>query len=106
MHRRSDSRPARIFGRSLVRRVVLPQRLVAVTRTDDKCPECGGIGSIKYVSWYPGCSDIVTDADCAACLGTGKRQILEPSSAPPPNAAPHEHAEAEEAAYLEETSNG
>ena len=49
-----------------------------MTRDDDKCPECGGSGSIKHVSWYPGCSYLVTGATCPTCNGTGKRRETEP----------------------------
>ena len=80
--------------------------------TDDTCPECRGLKRIPA----PGGTSVKNGVlvhdlvhrqrRCPTCLGIGKQPILEPSSAPSPNAAPHEHAEAEEAAYLEETSNG
>ena len=44
-----------------------------MTHTDDKCPECGGLGSVafqkeddfgRFAGWHP----------CPTCNGTGKRR--------------------------------
>ena len=73
-----------------------------MTRDDEKCPECGGSGLRDPDNGGPPVwSTTMRLEDCPTCNGTGKQPMLEPSSASPPNAAPHEHTEAEEAAYLE-----
>ena len=79
-----------------------------MTHTDDTCPECKGEAVLPPTAVRCGCETIVILQArlCPACNGTGKQPISELPSAHPPNAAPHEHAEVEEAAYLEETSNG